>query len=81
MLTLVFWKAALERAIFTFAEVVLALAGTDYIGMLNLNWVQILAASGIAAALSVAKSIVAGYRDGNPSAINAETVNGRHEAL
>jgi hypothetical protein len=49
---------------------------------LSLDWPQIFAASGVAAGLSVAKSVVAGYKDGNPSAINAEVAvgRGRHAA-
>jgi hypothetical protein len=82
MFTVAFLRATGERAVFTFAEVVLALAGTDYIGMLSLDWPQIFAASGVAAGLSVAKSVVAGYKDGNPSAINAEATvgGGKHVA-
>lgn len=83
MFTLTFWKATLERTIGTFAATVLGLAGTDTIGMLTLNWVQIVEASAIIAGLTVLKClVVAAGTDGSPSATNVETLKpqGRHEA-
>lgn len=72
MFTKAFWKGATERAISTGAQTAIALAGTDALGWLALEWAQIGAASGIAAGLSVLKSLAAGAKDGNPSVTNAE---------
>lgn len=83
MFTLTFWKATLERTIGTFAATVLGLAGTDTIGMLSLDWVQIGQASAIIAGLTVLKClVVAAGSDGSPSATNVEALKpqGRHEA-
>ena len=76
MFTLTFWKATLERTVGTFAATVLGLAGTDTIGMLSLDWVQIFSASGIIAGLTVLKCItVAAGTDGSPSATNTESLS------
>ena len=83
MFTLTFWKATLERTVGTFAATVLGLAGTDTIGMLALDWVQIVSASTVIAGLTVLKCLaVAAGTDGSPSAANVEALNpkGRHEA-
>lgn len=83
MFTLTFWKATLERTIGTFAATILGLAGTDTVGLLHLNWVEIGSASLIVAGLTVLKClVVAAGTDGSPSAANVETLNpqGRHEA-
>jgi hypothetical protein len=73
MFTLTFWKATLERTIGTFAATVIGLAGTDTIGMLSLDWVQIFSASGIIAGLTALKCIsVAASTDGSPSTTNTE---------
>lgn len=83
MFTLIFWKATLERTIGTFAATVIGLAGTDTVGMLTLDWVQIVSASGIIAALTVLKCLaVAAGTDGSPSATNVEALapKGKHEA-
>lgn len=83
MFTLTFWKATLERTVGTFAATVLGLAGTDTIGMLSLDWVQIAQASAIIAGLTVLKClVVAAGTDGSPSATNVEALKpqGRHEA-
>lgn len=75
MFTLTFWKATLERSLGTFAATVIGLAGTDTIGMLSLDWLQIFAASGIIAGLTVLKCVaVAAGTDGAPSALNAEAL-------
>lgn len=83
MFTLTFWKATLERTVGTFAATVLGLAGTDTIGMLSLDWVQIAQASAIIAGLTMLKClVVAAGSDGSPSATNVEALKpaGRHEA-
>lgn len=52
-----FWVATLERAIKTFAQTLLALLGTDAVGVLNADFTQSLLASLAAAGLSVLTSI------------------------
>lgn len=58
LFTLVFWVAAFERSVKTFAQTVIALVGVDQLGVLSTDWGQVLAAAGIAALLSVGTSIV-----------------------
>lgn len=67
MFTLVFWKATLERSVSTGAQTLLALAGTDSLGWLSLEWGQIGAASAIAAGLSVVKSLAVTGATGSPA--------------
>ena len=77
MFTLAFWKAATERAVKTAAEILLA---TYFVGDVALNafdadWGNM---AGIALGGAVASylfSLASASRDGNPSAINAETVD------
>lgn len=68
MFTQAFWMDALERAIATFAQTLLALAGTAMLDWVSLDWVQIAIASLIAAGLSVAKSLAASYVGSEPNA-------------
>lgn len=72
--SLQFAKAAGERAISTFAEVFIGLYGTDQLGWLSVDVWQTAAVSGIAAGLSVLKSIVVANTTGGVSV-------GRHEAV
>lgn len=83
MLTLDFWLAAGERAVKTFAQVLLGFMTTGAIGITNLPWNEMLSVAATASLASVLTSIVSGVRDGNPSATNAETTpstKGKHEA-
>lgn len=52
-----FWIASAERAIKTFAQTLLALLGTDAMGVLNADFSQAILASLAAAGLSVLTSI------------------------
>jgi hypothetical protein len=52
-----FWIAAAERAIKTFAQAMIALIGTDLIGITELAWGQLLAASATATLLSILTSV------------------------
>ena len=80
MLTLLFWKAALERSIKTAAQAAIALIGTGAVGFTDLDWLQIASVSGVAAVVSILTSLASAAGDGNPSATNAETTGGRHVA-
>lgn len=82
MLTAQFWLAAGERAVKTFAQVLLGFMTTGAIGITSLPWDEMLAVGATAALASVLTSVVSGVRDGNPSATNAETTDtpGKHVA-
>lgn len=63
-----FWKGAAERAIFTFAQTLVALIGVDTVAPVwGFDWGHLLASAGLAALLSVLKSVGAGAATGTPS--------------
>lgn len=53
-----FWNYSMERAIKTFAQAAIAAIGTGSIGLLAIDWVNVLSLSGGAALLSLLTSIV-----------------------
>jgi hypothetical protein len=57
LMTKEFWTSTLERAIKTFAQTLLALVGTDAVGVLNVDITQSILASLAAAGISVLTSI------------------------
>ena len=57
MFTKIFVRQIAERAIKTFAQTVVALAGVSQMDWLTLDWAQLAATAGIAAGLSVLTSI------------------------
>ena len=57
MFTLLFWRAALERAIKTFGQTFAATAIAAGTGLLDTEWVTLLSVSGMAVLLSVATSL------------------------
>ena len=60
MFTRNFWKDAFERAISTFAQALLGILGAvAIVDLPGVNWEEVFLASGIAAATSILKSIVA----------------------
>lgn len=56
-MSLNFWKAAVERAVKTFAQALLALLGTGSVGVTHLDWGQYLSVAGTAALASVLTSV------------------------
>ena len=54
-----FWKQAGERAVRTFAQVLLSMIVVGETGFLNVDWVQALSVSGLAALASVLMSVSA----------------------
>ena len=57
MFTKNFVRQLIERAVKTFAQTVVALAGASQMDWLNLDWAQLFATAAIAAGLSVLTSI------------------------
>lgn len=53
-----FWSFAGERAVKTFAQAALATLGTGTVGLLSIDWLNLLSISGGAALLSVLTSII-----------------------
>lgn len=58
MWTKTFWKQALERAIKTFAQAVLALLTGDGLGIVDVDWATVVSVGALAALASVLTSIV-----------------------
>lgn len=57
MLTLAFWKATAERAVRTFAQVLVGSLGLDTLGIVHANWREGLALGAGAAVLAVLTAI------------------------
>ena len=57
MFTKIFLRQVAERAVKTFAQTFVALAGVSQMDWLSLDWAQLAVTSGIAAGLSVLTSI------------------------
>ena len=63
-----FWLAALERAIKTFAQALLALLGTNVASITDVDWQQALGVGGLAFVASILLSIAsAGIGKSGPS--------------
>jgi hypothetical protein len=75
LFTLVFWRAAAERAVKTFAQSLAALLVADGTDLLTTNWGDRLSVSGMAAVVSVLTSVASGVTGAGPSVGNAETLN------
>jgi hypothetical protein len=60
MWTVAFWKAVAERAIKTFAQVLIALVGTNLTGLVEVNWVGVVTSAALAAGVSVLTSLAGG---------------------
>lgn len=59
MATWKFWKAALIRALRTFAQALIAVIGTSVL-LEQVRWVEALSAAGLAALLSILTSVATG---------------------
>ena len=59
MWTVEFWKSAGERALRTFAQVLLSMIVVGETGFLDVDWVQAGSVAGLAALASVLMSVVA----------------------
>ena len=57
MFTTLFLRQSVERAVKTFAQTIVALAGAKQMDWMTLDWKQLLATSAIAAVLSILTSI------------------------
>ncbi|WP_199441987.1 holin [Umezawaea beigongshangensis] len=57
MYTAAFWRAALERAVKTFAQTLAAVLGAGGLGLLTAPWSTALSTAGLAALLSLLTSI------------------------
>jgi hypothetical protein len=61
-----FWIAASERAIKTFAQTLIALIGTGMVGVMDLDWLQMLGIAATATILSVLSSVASANFGPNP---------------
>jgi hypothetical protein len=77
MFTLAFWRATAERAISTGAQAAILIIGADQFNVVSVDWLTIAGFAAGGAALTVIKALAFGGKDGNPSAINAETVTNK----
>lgn len=74
MFTLAFWRATAERAVASVAGGALSVIGADAFGVVEADWQGIASVALGAGVVAVLKALAFGGKDGNPSAINAETV-------
>jgi len=74
MWTRAFWKATAERTIASIAGGALSVITVDTFGAVEADWLGIVSVALGAGVVAVLKALAVGYKDGNPSAINAETV-------
>jgi hypothetical protein len=85
MFTVLFWRAALERAIKSTAQfVALAITGDVVFNVFVADWGNLAGVAGGAFVISILTSLgSAALTDGNPSVGDAEVLpsNGRHEAV
>jgi hypothetical protein len=61
-----FWIAAAERAVKTFAQTLVALIGTGAVGIMDLDWMQMLGVSATATVLSILTSVASANFGANP---------------
>jgi ammonia channel protein AmtB len=73
MFTQTFWKSAIERAIRTFCQTLVAVVGASQFDWMSADWQSLLVTSGIAAGLSVLTS-VAGVNIGDKGSASVAVV-------
>ena len=61
-----FWKAAGERAVKTFAQTLVALAGVEMVGIHTVDWPEMLSVGAMAAVLSILTSVASANFGKNP---------------
>jgi hypothetical protein len=66
MYDLRFWKAAGERAVKTLAQTLIALIGTGMVGVMELDWLQMLSIAATATILSLLTSIASSNFGSHP---------------
>lgn len=82
MFTLAFWKSALERALWTFAQALIAVIGVGAVGFGGVDWLGAASISGVAAVVSILKSIIVnGVTGDGPSITKAEQVVEKDEIV
>jgi hypothetical protein len=69
-----FWKATTERVIASIAGGALGAIGAETFGVVEADWLGIASVAAGAGVVSLLKALAVGYKDGNPSAINAEVI-------
>jgi len=74
-----FWKDAAERAVSTAAQAAIGVLTAGAVGLVDVDWAATGSIVGLAAAVSILKSLVAGT-SGDGSASLVDTAPGRHAA-
>src|SRR5262245_32393781 len=66
-----FWAQAAERAVKTFAQAAIALLTGEGLGLLSVNWQNVLSVAGLAALVSVLTSVSSGpfSQNGSPNLV------------
>ena len=82
MFTRAFWIATAERVIASVAGGILAVMAADGFDLLAADWQGVLAAGGLAGAVSLLKAIVAANVGSNPGpSLANERIPGRHAQI
>lgn len=81
--TKAFWAGAIERAVKTLAQSLIAVIGTGTLGILDVDWLTALSVAGLATVLSVLTSVaqpefVAGEADATPVPADYEPQHRAH---
>ena len=78
--SLPFWKDAAERAISTAAQSAIALLGVEGLCLLDVDWTVTVSAAGLAALLSVLKSVAASTTGDGSASLAGSRTSGLHAA-